>query len=470
MKKFIALVLILAVAIGGAFFQFPYLRTVFDTTGPTILISEPLTLDGVASATITVGHERSPPGKLSVVAIQGEKRKVLLEVVPTSNELSQVFNIPIPKSADGFVDGKAMIAATAASSGIWGTTSVAERELLIDSRMPRIEVLSLQHVVAQGGAELLVVRASDENLTSVGLNVANINFPAFKLSEFDQALANQGDLYGILFALPLEFERTTDKIEAYSTDAAGNIRKVGVSFRIAPARRSDVTPKLTTDFIKRKIPDLLASYSRRSKATVPTETQLDGADEPTLIASFKLVNETYRELLQDELKKMLYGKITPKKWDGDFIKPMGSATTSVFGERRAYSLNGNPAGGSIHYGLDLASVYNDSVKATNSGTVLFAGEFGIYGETVIIDHGLGLSSLYGHLSSLTVQAGDQVTTGQEVGRSGQTGLAGGDHLHFEYRLNNVPVTPREWWDPKWIVDHVTGKVAAERETEEPSVR
>jgi murein DD-endopeptidase MepM/ murein hydrolase activator NlpD len=195
-----------------------------------------------------------------------------------------------------------------------------------------------------------------------------------------------------------------------------------------------------------------------SHAEVPTDAQIESADNAALISSFKLINQTYRAYLQDRLKELLSGKITAKQWRGDFVKPMSSATTSIFGEQRSYALDGQEAGGSIHYGLDLASVANDAVRASNAGTVVFAGEFGIYGEAVILDHGLGLSSLYGHLSSTSVVTGDVVQAGAEVGRSGQTGLAGGDHLHFEYRLNNIPVTPIEWWDPKWIRDHVSGKI------------
>jgi murein DD-endopeptidase MepM/ murein hydrolase activator NlpD len=195
-----------------------------------------------------------------------------------------------------------------------------------------------------------------------------------------------------------------------------------------------------------------------TKQTVPSETELDSAQEDSLIGSFRLINQDYRGFLQQRLTELLVGRISPRGWSEDFIKPMKSATTSIFGERRTYSLNGKDAGGSIHYGLDLASVANDVVRATNAGKVIFAGEFGIYGETVILDHGLGLSSLYGHLASTSVVAGDAVALGAEVGRSGKTGLAGGDHLHFEYRINNVPVTPIEWWDPKWVRDHLTGKI------------
>ncbi len=84
----------------------------------------------------------------------------------------------------------------------------------------------------------------------------------------------------------------------------------------------------------------------------------------------------------------------------------------------------------VHLGFDLAVTANVPVVAANSGVVLNASWLGIFGNCVIIDHGMGVQSLYGHLSSFDVKVGDTVTKGQMLGRSGMTGLAGGDHLHF----------------------------------------
>ena len=100
------------------------------------------------------------------------------------------------------------------------------------------------------------------------------------------------------------------------------------------------------------------------------------------------------------------------------------------------------------------------IRASNSGTVVRADYFGIYGNCVIVDHGTGLQSLYAHLSSIAVSPGDEVRQNQELGRSGQTGLAGGDHLHFAMLLHGRPVSPVEWWDPHWIEDRILRKLRA----------
>ena len=128
---------------------------------------------------------------------------------------------------------------------------------------------------------------------------------------------------------------------------------------------------------------------------------------------------------------------------------------SNFAEMRTYLYGGREIDKQVHYGYDLASTRQSSVPAANRGAVVFAGPLTIYGNTVIVDHGLGLQTLYAHLSSIEVKVGDVVARGQELGRTGATGLAMGDHLHFEVLVNGVSVTPLEWWDAKWIRDHIT---------------
>jgi murein DD-endopeptidase MepM/ murein hydrolase activator NlpD len=90
--------------------------------------------------------------------------------------------------------------------------------------------------------------------------------------------------------------------------------------------------------------------------------------------------------------------------------------------------------------------------------VLHAGWLGIYGNCVIVDHGMGLQSLYAHLSSIDVRAGDSVSKDQQLGRSGSTGLAGGDHLHFTMLLNGRAITPVDWWSGQWVEDRIVRKL------------
>jgi murein DD-endopeptidase MepM/ murein hydrolase activator NlpD len=100
--------------------------------------------------------------------------------------------------------------------------------------------------------------------------------------------------------------------------------------------------------------------------------------------------------------------------------------------------------------------------------VVHAGWLGIYGNCVIVDHGMGLQSLYAHLSSIEVKTGDAVKEGDRLGRSGSTGLAAGDHLHFTTLLGGRPVTPIDWWSPQWVQDRITRKLREAEAVQAPT--
>jgi len=135
-----------------------------------------------------------------------------------------------------------------------------------------------------------------------------------------------------------------------------------------------------------------------------------------------------------------------------------AAPMALFGDRRTYTHHRQKIGESIHLGVDLASTAHAPIEAANSGVVVFSGNLGIYGNAVIIDHGLGIFSLYAHMSELKAVEGRQVAKGDVIGTSGETGFAGGDHLHFSILVGGRFVDPVEWWDPHWITDNVEKKL------------
>jgi len=145
-------------------------------------------------------------------------------------------------------------------------------------------------------------------------------------------------------------------------------------------------------------------------------------------------------------------------WTEAFAQMMNSQVESRFADRRTYYFGEQEIDKQVHLGFDLATVQQAPVHAANAGKVVFADFLGIYGNCVILDHGLGVQSLYAHLSTIGVKNGDPVTKGQELGRTGSTGLAGGDHLHFTMLLQGTPVNPVEWWDPHWLQDRVNRKI------------
>jgi len=197
---------------------------------------------------------------------------------------------------------------------------------------------------------------------------------------------------------------------------------------------------LKEEFLARKLPELLPDRGAVPPAQYPQ--------------AFLAVNRDQRRAAE-QMKRQLATRTQVKPlWEGAFVQPRNTQVFSNFAETRAYRYAGREIDTQVHMGYDLASLKQSPVPAANSGTVVFAGPLTIYGNAVVLDHGLGLQTLYAHLSSLAVKDGDAVKKGQELGRTGSTGLAIGDHLHYEVLIHGISVTPLEWWDGKWIRDHI----------------
>src|SRR5687768_8683235 len=137
-------------------------------------------------------------------------------------------------------------------------------------------------------------------------------------------------------------------------------------------------------------------------------------------------------------------------WNGPFYR-IGKVE-SFFADQRSYIYKGKKIDQQMHLGFDLSDVQKAPVKSANSGRIIYAAPLGIYGNCIVVDHGYGLQSIYGHLSEFLVKPGDMVQKEQVIARSGATGLAGGDHLHFSMQVDGVQVNPLEWWDDHWIKD------------------
>jgi murein DD-endopeptidase MepM/ murein hydrolase activator NlpD len=185
----------------------------------------------------------------------------------------------------------------------------------------------------------------------------------------------------------------------------------------------------------------------------------DIAPGGSLIEQYVAINSELRRLNAERIASFARETAPEMLWQGVVFHPFtNTSAESAFADRRTYFYQGREVDRQVHLGFDLASYANTPIVAANRGRVLFAGELGIYGNTVIVDHGLGVQSLYAHLSSLAAKEGDDVQKGQTLGASGQTGLAGGDHLHFSMLVNGQFVNATEWWDAHWIEDRITRKL------------
>ncbi|MBL8266676.1 M23 family metallopeptidase, partial [Steroidobacter sp.] len=180
-------------------------------------------------------------------------------------------------------------------------------------------------------------------------------------------------------------------------------------------------------------------------------------DPADLLASFLAINRDLRKQNNATITELAHHSAPQVLWKDTFKQLANTAVEAGFADQRSYIYRDQSVDQQTHLGFDLASLSNASVQASNAGSVVFAGWLGIYGNCVIVDHGMGLQSLYAHLSSIGVKVGEPVAAAQELGRTGATGMAGGDHLHFTMLLNGNAVTPVDWWSKQWIHDRIIRK-------------
>jgi len=336
----------------------------------------------------------------------------------------------------GLREGSATVEVRA-RDGFWRPLRVDDSPILsvpvtLDFTPPAVEVLSHTQYLAQGGGGLVAFRVKG-GASRVGVNVGGLFLPAYAAGP-----PESGTLVALI-ALPWDFP-TSSPVSVFAQDEAGNAASRPVPAEIKPRRFPAGTVDMKEEFLARKLPELLPDR---------------GAVQPAQYAqAFLTVNRDQRRAAEQTKRQLAARTQTRPLWEGAFVQPRNTQVFSNFAETRAYRYEGKQIDTQVHMGYDLASLKQSPVPAANAGTVVFAGPLTIYGNAVVIDHGLGLQTLYAHLSSLEVKEGDAVKKGQELGRTGSTGLAVGDHLHYEVLIHGISVTPLEWWDAKWIRDHI----------------
>ena len=345
-------------------------------------------------------------------------------------------------------EGPAKVVVTATRTSFLRLRDVhttVSRDFTVRLEPPRVSVLSTKHYLNQGGAEFVVYRATPADVES-GVRVGDIAYRGYPAAGLGIPGADPALRVAFFALLP---DQTVDtRIVAFARDAAGNEAVVSFVDQVFPKRFRASRIPVDDRFFGRVVPEILAQ-----------SPQLKVDDPNDLRASFLKINGELRRLNAEQIAALTASSPAERLWNGPFMQLGNSQVEAGFADRRTYLYNGKEIDQQVHLGFDLAVTAAVPILAANDGKVVQASWLGIYGNCVIVDHGLGVASLYGHLSSIDAKVGDTVTKGQVLGRSGMTGLAGGDHLHFTMLVGGRPVNPVEWWDAHWMQDRVDRKVA-----------
>jgi len=428
LKKLFFLLIIIGLIGAGVF----YFR---DTKAPELTMTPGSgSIAKKSTLLLSLNDEGTGIKTVQVFVIQGANRSPLLQ--RDFPPQTKVADLELDLSVLKLKQGGVQIEVNTTDQSVYhlgkGNSSQQLFSFTYDTRAPIISIRSKAHNFTKGGSGL-VTFSLNEDVDKVGVQFGSYFFPAY--------LQDAG-YYACLVAYPFNVKESEFVPRIVARDMAGNERQTGIYYRAKNKKFRHRKINISDRFLTQKIPEF--------EDLAPDET------DPVKI--FLYVNREIRQQNRDKIAEFSHQTSATPLWDGAFLRQPNAASLAQFADYRTYYYKGKEIDKQVHLGQDLASVAQAGIIAENSGEVVWAEYLGIYGLCVIIDHGLGLQSLYAHMSQLEVQPGDMVTRGQVIGRSGATGMAGGDHLHLGLFVSGVPVQPIEWWDAHWLRDNIESKL------------
>ncbi len=432
LPAFVFLFVILAVIGGGGYLLFK------DTDAPELILTP--SSERVSAGqqfTVTARDASSAVKSISVALRKGARTQTLLDQSFSDGNKEQKASFVLKDL--GFKEGAFELEVRAVDTSFAGFgrgNSVTRTfSMRLDSAPPRVTVKTMPPYVRRGGTGCVVYSVNKET-AETGVKVGDLFFPGYKQPNGD---------FICFFAFPYFLTVQNYQPELVAVDLAGNKSTSRLSlYRINRAFRED-TLRISDNLLAQKMPEFM--------------DQVPG--DMTPIERFNKVNSDLRAANQAVLLKLGQKSAPEMLWADYFMRLPAGAPKAGFADHRVYMYNNQKQSvEATHLGLDLASLAQSPIPASNAGVVVFARDLGIYGNTVVIDHGLGLQSLYAHMSSMAVSEGQKVQRGEIIGNTGATGMVMGDHLHFGITVSGVEVTPIEWLDGHWIRDNVVDRIAS----------
>jgi murein DD-endopeptidase MepM/ murein hydrolase activator NlpD len=420
--------------IGAGYFVLPK----FEWHAPQIKLTPDSDTIGLAPVEIEVTERGTGLKTFSATLNAGGTDHVLASEQYDGPLMQKKMTVALSSKLTGLKEGPAVLRVSARDRSLWrffrGNETVVQKNLMIDITPPVVELIADDAYINFGGVGLIVYKPSADTVSS-GVKIGGYFFPGYKGQTKDP------NAHLAFFAHPYNVSEG-EKAQLIATDKAGNSRQLRLAYTLKGVSYKKSTIALNDDFIQGKVASLLNDV---------------GARQGTLKDIFIKVNRDIRKENEEKIKGITQKSTPSKLWSGAFGQLSNSKVEANFADARTYTYQNAVIDNAYHLGFDLSVTKHYPVEAANNGNVAFVGDLGIYGNTIILDHGLGLFTLYSHLSSIDVKDGESIKKAQIIGKTGETGLAAGDHLHFGVYLHGVAVLPKEWWDEKWLRDNIYPK-------------
>lgn len=428
MRKAILAVIVIAVLVPIA---------ILLVRSSTPVVDLPVPVPSIGQATPITVHVSDPRGVRKVTAFveQNGARFSVWELTQTSSAPDSTWNfVAGVKTTPQLRDGKAKLIVEATSNDLLGKTTHLERDVTVMTQPPTVSVDSEQHYLYLGMADLATFNVSG-SWTAAGVRVGDQTFRSWPMPGGKPGLFS-------LFAFAWNMPANTIP-QVFASNGAGN----------------DVTSPITVRFPKKEQPKYTVHDMQVSDVFMQKVVgELDPNGSGELVTRFVKINNEMRHANNKTLSDLRLKTADRFLFSQPFARQSHSQAEATFADVRNYIYQGKKIDQQVHLGYDLAVTQHVGVEASNDGRVVYAAPLGIYGNCIVVDHGYGLQTIYGHLSHIDVHEGDMVKRGQVMGQSGMTGMAGGDHIHFAMQLDGVQIDPKEWWDGHWIQDHVARRV------------
>lgn len=428
--------LLLIVLLGGSgvsYFLF------FEGKAPSVDINTiPEYLGATSTLKITTSDVGSGLRNVQTTATQKDITKVLYshsyprsgytgQIGPMTDEQELTFDA----KKLGFKEGEIVINVTASDyslrSFFSGNSVTATKTVTLDTKPPRLGILHNERYIAPGGSGIVIYTMPDQDTERHGVMINGIFNKGYPIGD------GRENTFIAYFGLPYDASEISEA-RVIATDIAGNTSTLPFSPIYKNPKQKHDRINISDGFLNTKIPEFEQYYP-----------DLPG----DMVEKYLIINRNIRQENNKKISELCSNPGEERLWHGRFHR-MAGAGRAGFADHRTYYYSDKPIDKQVHLGMDIASTKRADVEAANGGKVVYADYLGIYGKMVLIDHGQGVFSLYSHLSQINVNVDDMVATGDSIGNSGTTGMAGGDHLHFSMLINGIFVTPLEWWDPNWI--------------------
>ena len=425
--------------------------TWFDLTSPEIqLRPEAKQLGAKQTFTLNVTDANSGLSRVKVWLRQGSSEKeIISQTFPGrrwgrgGSERAVELPLSVEPKAWGFKDGPAELLVEARDYSwmgwLRGNRAKLVRNVTIDLTPLRLTFTSINEFLIQGGTGLVTYQVN-KPMAKSGIVVNGEFFAGFPIKGGDSGK------YLAFFAVPYDLPQPLT-LELLAVDQGGAEARTKLLYRLKTKRWKADKIKLGDDFFNKKMQEFQEMNPELKNINNPLEV-------------FLKINQDERGKNARLIQEVCSRSQPERLWQGAFMRLPNSKPMAAFADHRTYLYQGREIDKQVHLGQDLASLKKAEVPAANNGLVVFTGPLGIYGKSVILDHGWGLFSLYSHLSEIKVEKGQKLNKGDILGRTGATGMAGGDHLHFSIMVQGKFVDPLEWFDPHWIKDQVNRQLAS----------